>query len=58
MKELDCHCPVAGPRFPEITDARLVGVDETEGRYADVTLMRCANCNRLWLRYQLEYEAF
>jgi hypothetical protein len=36
---------------------RHVGIDETKGRYADVTLERCTRCRRLWLSYTVEYEA-
>ena len=55
---IDCHCLVEGPRHPAVVKERFVGIDTTEGRYADVSLMRCKRCQRLWLRYQLEYEAF
>jgi len=34
------------------------GCDETGGRYADVTLSRCRECRRIWLRYSVEYESF
>lgn len=36
---------------------RQVGIDETAGRYADVTLERCTRCWRLWLGYAVECEA-
>lgn len=35
-----------------------VGVDETNGRYADVRVLRCKHCGRHWLHYQAEYEHF
>jgi len=35
-----------------------IGCDETEGRYADVSCSRCKRCSRLWLWYQVDYEAF
>jgi hypothetical protein len=47
-----CHLPP-----PSNLEADL-GRDETEGRFADVELIRCARCRQLWLRYQVEYEAF
>src|SRR5216683_7041372 len=53
-----CRCLEAGPRAPDIDTPRYIGVDETEGRFADVTLERCTRCECLWLRYQVEYEAF
>ena len=55
---IDCHCLVEGPRHPAVVDECFIGVDKSEGRYADVTLSRCTRCQRLWLRYQVEYEAF
>jgi hypothetical protein len=39
-------------------DNKAVGVDPTEGRYAEVSLRRCRRCSRLWLRYFVEYESF
>ena len=31
---------------------------KTDGRYADVELLRCTRCHRLWLRYFVDDEAF
>jgi hypothetical protein len=53
-----CTCLEHGPPFFDAVHTRSIGVDETEGRYADVTLCTCPRCRRTWLRYQLEYEAF
>jgi hypothetical protein len=53
-----CACLTSGPRHPDIGEQRQIGVDPTDGRYADVALLRCARCGRLWLRYHVEYEAF
>jgi hypothetical protein len=55
---VECACLHEGPRYPEIVGEQYVGRDETEGRFADVRLLRCARCQRMWLRYQVEYEAF
>jgi hypothetical protein len=33
-----------------------VGVDETNGRFADVTIETCRSCARKWLRYHVEFE--
>jgi hypothetical protein len=54
----DCSCLERGPPSFDDAHTRFVGVDETDGRFADVTLCRCPRCSRTWLRYQLEYEAF
>jgi hypothetical protein len=41
-----------------MVEERYLGCDQTEGRFADVTLRRCSACRMTWLRYQVEYEAF
>jgi hypothetical protein len=52
-----CSCLEHGPPFFDDVHARFLGVDETDGRFADVILSRCPRCSRTWIRYQ-EYEAF
>jgi len=39
-------------------DSELLGIDETNGRYGEVTIETCKACGRLWLRYFVEYESF
>lgn len=34
------------------------GIDYTNGRYAEVTMSKCKYCNRTWLNYLVEFEAF
>jgi hypothetical protein len=53
-----CPCLGHGPAAQDIIEERDIGTDKTDGRYADVTLTRCARCHRLWLKYFVEYEAF
>ena len=54
----DCACLERGPRHPNVVAVRDLGIDESEGRFADVNLIRCTRCRRLWLRYHFEVEAF
>jgi hypothetical protein len=54
----ECVCLEHGPKRPDIAEERNIGRDEAEGRFADVTLVRCARCRRLWLRHFYEIEAF
>lgn len=54
----DCPCLATAPTHPHAIDERVVGIDETHGRFAAVTLVRCTRCQRLWLSYHVEYEAF
>jgi hypothetical protein len=53
-----CACLSEAPHNPDARAERHVGRDETEGRFADVDLIRCGACGRLWLRYAVEYEIF
>jgi hypothetical protein len=52
-----CICEQASAQFTQF-ESSYIGCDETEGRYADVTLNRCRTCGRAWLHYFVEYEAF
>lgn len=52
----ECNCLMSGPKGAELV--RAVGTDETNGRYADVSIRRCPACGQLWLRYFVEYEGF
>ena len=58
MTDESSTCLDSGPRHPDILDSRHLGWDKTEGRFADVELMRYSRGRRLWLRYSVEYEAF
>ena len=52
MDEGTCSCLKAGSGV----GLGALGVDETEGRFADVSAGACRACGRRWLRYQVEYE--
>lgn len=52
-----CVCDQPDARF-DCFDSKAVGTDPTEGRYAEVSLLRCRHCSRRWLRYAVEYESF
>jgi hypothetical protein len=52
----DCVCVDAQARYDVFT-SKDVGVDTTEGRFGDVSVLTCRTCGRLWLRYFVEYES-
>jgi len=58
MTERDCPCLVEPQSFDTYTAIRFVGVDATEGRYGEVRLKQCKTCDRYWLDYFFEKEAF
>jgi hypothetical protein len=51
--EQDCPCLVAP--FGQLVRYQDLGMDDS---YAEVSLLVCPLCNRLWLRYFFELEAF
>lgn len=50
-----CPCDGHEARFDQFEIEREVGVDLTNGRYADVQVLRCVACRQLWLTYAVEY---
>ncbi len=53
----DCVC-LHPPFHYRDYNSRLLGTDETKGRYAEVSVETCRKCGRLWLKYAVEYEGF
>ena len=52
-----CPCESPEARYTQFEE-RSVGCDETNGRFGEVTIERCHDCHRFWLKYQVEYQAF
>lgn len=52
-----CACDAPDASYQCFVTA-LSGVDETNGRHAEVRIDRCQHCERLWLNYAVEYEGF
>ncbi len=57
MSGSECGCR-RPPFWHTDFDSRLVGVDETAGRFAEVSVERCRSCGQRWLRYFYEAESF
>lgn len=53
----DCRC-YALPFGQQEFLSTFLGVDVTDGRFADVSIERCASCGQHWLHYAFEIEAF
>lgn len=53
-----CICLDLPLPFYHYEELKHIGVDLINGRYGQVTLKRCLHCQRLWLHYFVEYEAF
>lgn len=37
-------------------ESKHIGIDETDGRYAEVRIDQCKHCRQHWLHYQFEIE--
>jgi len=44
--------------FNQYNKVKFIGVDETNGRFGEVSIWQCKTCGRYWLHYLVEYEAF
>jgi hypothetical protein len=53
-----CKCHESGIDISHLASKRHLGIDETHGRFADVSLLQCSICGSLWLHYRVEYEGF
>lgn len=51
-----CLCLVEPLQFNHYAEVRFIGVDETFGRFGEVTLKQCRHCGQHWLHYFVEYE--
>jgi hypothetical protein len=51
-----CRCAEPDARFDQFREWRSLPADETEGRFADVSILECVSCGHLWVRYHVEYE--
>lgn len=52
-----CVCYSLLIRYRDFNSSFL-GVDETNGRFAEVTIETCAFCGTKWIKYLVEYEGF
>lgn len=53
----ECRCMVPPFDYGDYVSLSL-GVDKTDGRFAEVSVETCKACGRHWLRYFVENEAF
>ncbi len=56
-QDSDCACFNPPFNFQDFTE-KFIGVDETHGRFGDVSVDTCKHCGTRWLRYHVVYEGF
>ncbi len=52
-----CRCMTPPFDFKDY-DCELLGIDETNDRFGQVSVQTCQACGRKWVHYFVEYEAF
>ena len=52
-----CRCMTPPFDFKDY-DCELLGIDETNARFGQVSVQTCQACGRKWVHYFVEYEAF
>lgn len=53
------QCPCFKPPFNQNDfKSTVIGIDKTDGRFADITCDECLICGELWIHYFYEIEAF
>ena len=57
IKDSDCIC-LHPPFYFKDYESTEIGTDLTNSRYGTVSIKKCLKCNKLWLHYLVEYEAF
>ena len=55
--ELKCRCYTVDARF-EIFSSAMIGIDERNGRFAEITIFTCNHCKTKWIKYFAEFESF
>ena len=53
----ECRCMTPPFNYTDYASEPL-GIDETNGRFGEVSVQTCKACGRKWLHYFVEYEAF
>ncbi len=57
MAHTSCACMIPPFQHSDF-ESTPIGVDQTHGRYGEVSLKRCKSCGQWWLHYLFELEAF
>ncbi|MGU3375548.1 hypothetical protein [Chryseobacterium sp. M5A1_1a] len=57
IPQIGCGCEKPTSNYTEYRSSEL-GIDQTNGRHAEVTIQQCKLCQRIWIRYFVEFEHF
>jgi hypothetical protein len=53
----ECKCMTPPFNYTDF-DTKFIGIDETNGRFGEVSVKTCKLCGSEWLHYLVQYEAF
>ncbi|WP_299182172.1 hypothetical protein [uncultured Chryseobacterium sp.] len=57
IQKLGCACEAPNSDYTEYRSSEL-GIDEANGRHAEVSIQQCKLCQRIWVFYSVEFEGF
>ena len=57
IPKIGCACEKPDSNYTEYRSSEL-GIDPTNGRYAEVSIQQCKLCQRIWICYFVEFESF
>ncbi|GAB0157054.1 hypothetical protein CHRYSEOSP005_23230 [Chryseobacterium sp. Alg-005] len=57
VPKIGCMCEKPASNHTDYRSST-VGIDHTNGRYADVSILQCKLCQRIWVHYLVELEHF
>lgn len=55
IPKLGCVCEKPALSHTDYRSSEL-GIDHTNNRYAEVSILQCKLCQRIWVKYLVEYE--
>lgn len=57
IPQIGCACEKPDFNYTEFRSSEL-GIDNTKGRYGEVSIQQCKLCQRIWIQYFVEYEHY
>jgi len=57
IPKLECGCERSGQSAEDYRTSK-IGTDHTDDRNAEVSILQCKLCQRIWLKYFVEFESF
>jgi len=53
----ECSC-ITPPFYHDDYESELISIDQADGRFGEISILRCRMCGSTWLNYFIEYEGY